>query len=400
MTPALHRRLAHLGIAVVALLPMNLAAADNTSPVDGYHMFVGMDVELPFEGELHPMRRLVNRNRDAEIVVDGTPHHVSINRSETMRLKRGLKVGRARAHIGELEAVRSHSIGNNPFMQAARTEMAVQTQAMELMDQAHGQYIYDSLGAVNANTAEAVTVEAQKAIMGRAEENLMGQINRKPVYDYTQLSHRTASALADSDTHDAIEATFMLSSPEPVADVDLVLVADYTVPGKNDEIRRLVYTRALGAIGPDPRRERVWVQGLPPGFQLQETTVHLYTWGEELATNLSEKAVPMSHDQALGVMMADHLNRHRRDTVPARPIWITAPPNFRAMIDISALPAEAVIQVDQEGRVTAVSSTDGQPLRLPTLARRVLTETRFYPALDQGQPIASTLHVELARFLQ
>src|SRR5690606_9957650 len=102
MTPALHRRLAHLGIAVVALLPMNLAAADNTSPVDGYHMFVGMDVELPFEGELHPMRRLVNRNRDAEIVVDGTPHHVSINRSETMRLKRGLKVGRARAHIGEL----------------------------------------------------------------------------------------------------------------------------------------------------------------------------------------------------------------------------------------------------------------------------------------------------------
>src|SRR5690606_30829729 len=125
-----------------------------------------------------------------------------INRSEIMRLKRGLKIGRATAQIENLETVRSYSIGNNPFMQAARTEMAVQTQAMERMDQAHGSLVYASLGAVNENAADPRTVAAQQAIMDGAETNLMGQINRKPVYDYTQLSHTTASALAESDTHD------------------------------------------------------------------------------------------------------------------------------------------------------------------------------------------------------
>lgn len=402
MIPTAH--LLHSGgprcAAVLLLLP-SLVAAQEQAPSTAYQMFVGMDVEVPFDGRLHPMRRLVNRNRDAEIIVNDTAHQISISESEILRLKRGLKISRARATIGDLQTRPAYSWGNDPWRQGVRAQMAIESRAGELMDQAQFRYTQavTAAGVINEQTARPETVAGRDAMMAAAEADLVRTAQQQPLFDLGDLSHRTVAEM-EAEQYDAIEATFEVSAPEQVADVDLVLVANYTVPGRKEEYHRLVYTRALGTIGPDPRTERVWVQGLPRGFALQTTAVHLYSWGDEIATNLSEKAVPLTDEQALGLLLTEHLTRHRGQTVPARPLWLTAPPNFRALLDVTALPARARLRIDETGRVLEVLAEDGGALGVTGLARRVLTETRFLPALHEGAAVASTLEVELARFLQ
>lgn len=219
------------------------------------------------------------------------------------------------------------------------------------------------------------------------------------MYDFGEISKRLPQDVA-AEPYDAIEAKFELSSPVPVADVFMVLLADYTPPGQPDDKRRLIYTRNVGFLSPEPRQETVWVGGLPFGFELVDTRVYLYTFGEEIPTNLSEMAVGVTREEAVQLLLADHLARHRGQSAPPEPLWLTAPRNFRARLEPANLPPRAVLHLDAEGRVTAVLDEAGQPLAITGLARRVLTETRFVPALEQGVPVAGTLRVELAKFLQ
>ena len=126
--------------------------------------------------------------------------------------------------------------------------------------------------------------------------------------------------------------------------------------------------------------------------------MHLYSYGAEVGTNLSEKSTLLSEDQALAILMAGYLNSNRGKTVPAEPIWATAPWSFRAMLDPESMRGQVQLSVDDEGRVTELRHNPNQ--HMPRLLREVLTKTRFYPALEKGQAVASTRQVDLARLLQ
>ena len=386
-------------LCAILFSPLGHAATPD-GHTGAYRMFVGMDVEVPLNGELRPMRRVLHRNRDAEVVVEGAIHHVSINQSEVLRLKKGLKIGRIPVEVQEFDARRAYSYANDPYRRNVQVQMAVQSQADERSDLAQFQHTQATLGnTFSREKMSGATAAALEARMAAADASLMNHTNSAPVYNFGELRHRLTADMAKEE-FDAIEATFLLSSAEPVADVHLVFVADYNLPDKKDELRRLVYVRAIGALSQEPRHERIWVQGLPTGYQLQESTVHLYTWGEELPTNFSEKPVDLTYDQAVQVLLAEHQMQHRNATRPAEPIWVTAPANFRARLDPTLLPAEAQLRIDENGRVIDLLDGDGQPLPLSGFARRVLTETRFYPALEKGTAVASTLRIELPQFLQ
>ena len=389
------------GLAPVVLLMGAALPSPGQAPASSatFRLFVGLDVEVPFEGEMRPMRRVVNRNRDAEIVANGRVHEVSINRAETLRLKRGMKIARSLAYIENFETNRAYSAANDPYRQSVRAQIAVESQMAERTDLAQAMAVRQlSDGVPNENTAHANTIANRDARLAAADAALMRQVNTTPHYNYGELTKRMSQDLA-AEQYDALESVFEINAPDPVADVHLVLVVDYTMPGKKDELRRLVYTRAIGAIGPEARRERIWVQGLPLGYEIKESKVYLYSWGEELATNFSEKPVDLGFDQAVEIMLADHRARHRQSTVPAEPIWLTAPSNFRALIDPAELPDEITIAIDADGRVSSVTMP-ASASSLSRLPRRVFTETRFLPALENGTPVASTLRVRPAEFLR
>jgi hypothetical protein len=386
-------------LGLLVLLP-NLPAQDaSESAPKNYTLFVGLDVEVPWQEAHRPIRRLVNRNRSAEIAVDGEFHEVSINRSETLRLKRQLKAGREPAVIANLNTIRTYSAGNDPFRRWTRATIAVQSQAAERMDMAQFEYTQASLGTTNPGM-HATGVAEIEAKQASAMNALMGLVSSAPEYDYSEISQRLSHDLA-VEPYDAIEAKFVLSSPVPITDVFMVLLADYTMPGAPNDKRRLIFTRTLGYVSSEPRQETVWAAGLPFGFELVDTRIYLYSFGEEIPTNLSEMTVGVTREEAVQLLTADHLARHRGKSAPPEPLWLTAPRNFRARLDpADLLPRSAVLHLDAEGRVTAVLNDAGQPLAITGLARRVLTETRFVPALEQGTPVAGTLKVELRKFLR
>src|SRR5690606_38984250 len=116
-------------------------------------------------------------------------HEVSINRSETIRLKRSLKVGRQPASIANFNTIRTYSPGNDPFRQWARVQVAVESQNNERLDMAQFNYTQSTLSTVNPEM-HAQMVASIEAMQKNAVNNLLNQTNKTPDYDFGQISQR------------------------------------------------------------------------------------------------------------------------------------------------------------------------------------------------------------------
>ena len=196
------------------------------------------------------------------------------------------------------------------------------------------------------------------------------------------------------------------------------------------------------AIGPEPRKIRIRKTGFKPGFTIEDVKLHLYAYGKELATNLSERAVAMTREQAREFLLLSHIADHAVESVDPAPVWTLAPPALLAARSADAFNHPVVVNLDADGSVLSIhnseaearaylaeihdaadlrtkATTDGKSLtssvrvtageagvafdqtgRLPPHVVDALREMIFLPALDLGTPVAATTRINLADFFR
>jgi hypothetical protein len=195
---------------------------------------------------------------------------------------------------------------------------------------------------------------------------------------------------------DLLEVTFEASSAELVTDAYAVLLTVMRVPAAPHEPVMSLAFRALPPIGPKPRRIELTHDGLPPGFELDRCEVHLYRDGRELATNLSERRVELTREEAFQYLLLRYTMDHAGRNLPPRPVVELLPQNFAARLPMSQRARAAEVHVRADGRVDKVTLDPVGAGPADAYFEATLRDAYFYPALLEGRPVATDTTVLLA----
>src|SRR5690606_23466805 len=190
-----------------------------------------------------------------------------------------------------------------------------------------------------------------------------------------------------------------------------------------------------------PRKIKIRKTGFQPGFEIEEVKLHVYTHGKELATNLSERAVAMTPDQAREFLLLSHISEHAVETVGPTPVWELVPPAVLAARDPAVFNYPVVVNIDADGSVISIhdgvdeakafldlvheesnlrtrpttdrnfdrltdsvrirdqqETTLDQTGRLPPAVSAAIADMVFLPALELGAPVAGMAQINLADF--
>ena len=147
-----------------------------------------------------------------------------------------------------------------------------------------------------------------------------------------------------------MEVTFEVSAEQPLASPYVVILAQYhelnAPPGTS---RNWIYAKALEPIDSKPRKVRILQGGFPRGFELEKFQVHLYNRGQELATNVADKRVPLTRDEAFQYMLIDYVSSHKGASLPATPAMVKLPADFRTRLAGGQLAQIFFVKVSKDG---------------------------------------------------
>jgi hypothetical protein len=217
------------------------------------------------------------------------------------------------------------------------------------------------------------------------------------VYDVGAQSSE-AGTRESKQLFDAIRLSFDVTSEKDLTQPYYAVIAQIRErDSKPGQVRKWAYVKSLGPMQAGvPKSVSAFQAGLPPGYILEDYEVHLYNQGEELATNLSRKRVPLTDDEALEFQIIEYVAANKGRSLPAAPLGPTLSGRIRATGPAAQSGEVCYVRVARDGRVTAAyRDPDGkQPLADPAL-EAALRAVRFQPALEAGKPVESVVAVNL-----
>jgi hypothetical protein len=302
----------------------------------------------------------------------------------SLRVEHSLKLTEASAAIAELKGERAYTPGNDP------------------------QRIYGAKQAAFAGYSPDI-MHLSQAIVSAASgptSGAPGTAQHNPVTSPEQLSYNAAPQsgqdLNSSDFYarkmqdelakglfDAVEISFEVSAEKPLNSPYVVVIAQYrehnTPPGAS---HHWIYAKALEPVDSKPRRVRFVQGGFPQGFQLEKFQVHLYDRGQELATNVAGKRVPLTRDEAFQYVLINYVSSHKGASLPATPAMGKLPADLRTRLGREQLTQFFYVKVSKDGLpVDAyVDESCSHKVEDPYL-QSVIRDIRFHPALDKGRPV-------------
>jgi hypothetical protein len=213
-------------------------------------------------------------------------------------------------------------------------------------------------------------------------------------------SSGSASALSQNSVPDGtaeVELTFDVSSPEPLENAYLVVVANYAALGKSNEVARQISAREFAHIDSRPQRVKMSHAASMNHLPFKKFDIGLFANGQEVATNLSEKRMALTRDQAFQFFLIDYLSTHKGATLPPTPMLMTPRAEFRRQVDKAAAHQTIYAKVDKTGNAVTLSTDDAGTQRLPSSLESALQNVRFLPALNNGAPVEGRVKVTLAQ---
>jgi hypothetical protein len=184
---------------------------------------------------------------------------------------------------------------------------------------------------------------------------------------------------------DALEVSLDLASGDSIADPYLVLVTDYHDPAVPDQFFRKFMVKVLNRISPDPVSIRLLQDRFPAGFEVEEFNLYLYSGGKEIPTNLSDKQVALTTDEAYQYLILEYLVGHKGETLAPRPMWVGMPAKVKEQIrNLEANPQVDLI-LDKKGRVIDLTVPSESELGPDII--EALRAFRFYPTLENGKAV-------------
>jgi hypothetical protein len=406
LLPFAFRLLARLaGTATIVLGSMQLppATAANDEGADEFSLFLGVSVSALENGDFVPIeefsdgRARFERTRSDE---KGMPIH-SLRFVQT---RPEPKVSASSVHLSEIAAERTYSAAADPAMQAMSTQMDLQNQAAHEQSLAEMELLQANMLTANASDPDpSVAQHAQEVAAQRdaALQRLDRTVNssQRLIEGTGEITRDTiAGTNGDVGSFDALNVTFEASSERPLTDAYAVVIAGVRTPDQPNVVRRTIRVFALPDIGPKPRKIKLQMIGLPPGFAPEFQRVHVFSGAEELATNQSAKRIPVSRSDAHEVLISQHCSAHAADStqpVPARVLngFLRDRLSERQLLTI------VEVNVSAAGFATNITSGNDVAHALDRLPPDVLKTILFLPALDIGRPVPGTFIGTLAELL-
>jgi hypothetical protein len=209
------------------------------------------------------------------------------------------------------------------------------------------------------------------------------------------------NAVFDEDRYDAMDVSFEVSAERPLDHPYVVLIARYRdAKASAGAYRNWICAEALERIGSKPAKVRMLRGGLPVGFEMKDLQVHLYNGGQEVATNLSSKRVPLSRDDAFEYVKMDYLSSHPTATLPAVPAMGKLPADLPTRLAQGQFSEALYVKVSKDGQAADVYADEACSRRVddPYLAA-VLKDLRFEPALQNGKPVDGVAKLKLGQLV-
>jgi hypothetical protein len=364
-----------------------------------YTLFMGADLDVQLNKVAY---RVLDVTGGSFVVkVDGKELLVPMNEGPvSLRVAHSLKLTEAAAAIADLKGERAYTPGNDPV----KKYMAQQGQAVASQDaiaNATWNVVYAQRMA-NANAKAAASGQEGGFPVGSDLGAAQRQLNAVSAASLSDFGNNTSLVGKMQDElreglFDAMDISFEVSAEKPLNSPYVVVVAQYREPNKPPgALHSWIYARALEPIDTKPRKVRIVQGGFPQGFELERFQVHLFEHGEELATNVADKRVPLTRDEAFQYVLIDYVSSHKAASLPATPAMGKLPADLRTRLDSGQLTQRFFVKVSKDGLPveTYVDETCSHKVDDPYL-QSVIQDIRFKPALEKGRPIEG---IALLRF--
>ena len=401
--PALACAIRFLCCAALPAIAPAFAAAPAAAPEPKTHtLFMGADFDVEQHDDFY---RVVNVS-GSDFVVKAKGEAVRIpteNQKLNLKVQQSLKLTTEFATIGDLKSDRAYTPANDPGRKwANRGSMPNIDQAQGQMVQAQGLQNYVQAQA-NGNPSgfARAAFAAEVPALTAAANSATGNFNSASVeaqgdlYNRGQLTAEMQAELAKG-LFDAVEVTFNVSSPTPLKEPYVVLVAQYHDPSEpGNTAHNWIYARALEPIDAKPRSVHFLQGGFPAGFKLEKLQVHLYNRGRELATNVADKRVPLTYDEAFTYVVIQYLATHKGASLPATPALAKITDETRSRLG-DQFTRTYFVKVSKDGipQAAYLDEPCAQKVADPYL-NAVINDVRFNPALEKGQPVAGVARLTL-----
>jgi len=404
--------------------------------------------------------RRVDALKPRQIILDepGRPM-VPLRQTTAFSWERIPRVSRVPITIADFEHHRAYTVQNDAAMANMRTQNDMVLYQQEKVDAARAKAGFSDLMRMSATAVVAENDRAERegiavtAMTREAAQANLDNWSAQAEADFNTMTDQmdqSASIISDptfidrmqagvnGGTAEVLELSFRVSSPVPIADAYVVVMGAIKQPDETAGV--VVFPQPIGAIGPEPRLIKIRQTGFEPGFTITDVKLHLYSHGKELGTNLSEKAVQLTRDQAREYLLLTHVATHQFDTLGPVPVWELVPPAVLANKDPKAFDYPVVVNIDADGSVISIHDDEqaareflneiqeasalrqratpqkaaaslgesvrvaddsvalDQTGRLPTRIVAAIQDMVFLPGIDLGQPQVGTTRVNLAEF--
>jgi hypothetical protein len=382
------RRLIFLGgVVSVASAATPPVVHSQEAPVRDHQLFVGVDLVMNHDEALVDVRKIENKkvsldNADREVV--------SLRDSDGLQWRLATKVSATSANISAFKPKRVMSPAKNPALKQLRDKQALMAFAddqKERREVALRQSMRPSQADPSTDTP-ALTEEEAAAEMSAAVAEIDKFSAMGAAFDRAKNFHH------GDEGFDAVQLSFEISSPTPIADAYVVAIMRVSVDGN---LHDTTFYRQLGRVDESPRKVRFLQAGLPSGYEIKDARVHLYWQGEEIPTNMSEKNYAVTSAEAKMYLQTDYLGKHRFDSAPASPAWSMVPPALLAAEGPSEYDLPVTVELDAEGQLLAIQSEN---VIVPAGIRTVVEQMTFVPAVEKGKGVPSTLTINPADFFK
>ncbi|MDD2762516.1 MAG: hypothetical protein PHE83_00925 [Opitutaceae bacterium] len=366
---------------------------------------MGTDLDIQWNKDLCRVQDISGSS--FHIRADGKEALVPMNAGPiNLRVQQSLKLTENSAVIANLKGERAYTPANDPYQKFNREQPGGSGDAV--FGLAVGQMVTTivntGIGGMVSAPALPGAPSASVSAEGRAAERLNAQqtaatadlARRADFNNVGVYAGRLQSDLAD-ELFDAMDVTFEVSSEKPLTRPYVVILTRYHERGsKPGASRNWIYAQTLDPIDQTPRKVRVLQGGFPAGFEVEEFKVHLYDRGQELATNVAEKRVPLTREEAFQYLKIEYLSSHKGATLPPDAALGKLPADIRTRLAGSqAIPA-LFVQVSKDGLPVEafVDEACSRKVEDPYL-RSAIMDLRFQPALDKGKAVAGTYRLNL-----
>jgi len=380
-------------LASLVLLPSRLAAGSSPGSKD-YVLFVGTDLAIKQDGQYYHVVRAgrnsmqIERNHQLEDVRSAGVSEVKVTR--------GVKLSSLTASISEVKTDSYDRAAAQAQFDAMRSSMMLVDEASSGADRLHGQLMVANGAGVDPNSGMGAAITAA-AIAKMQQDATSAYTGALPGVEsmgsaastfYFEKRGRTDSA--------EVDLSFDVSAPQPIENAYVVVVANY---GSDDKIARQISVRELKRIDTHAQRVRVSQAASVAGLPFKRFDFGLYAGGQEIATNLSDKRMPLTADQAYQFFLIDYLSSHTGATTPPVPMLMTPRTDFRRQIQDTDATQTIYAQVDKTGSVLALSTDESGASKPSASVETALRQVRFMPALQNGAPVDGRVKITLSELL-